>query len=151
MSESRTSIICFDPGINVGIAFRFVSGAWGTITFAKEDKNNWNVNFSKVVRLILDKRPAHVVSESWVGIQKMSDFGIETAEMLGAIRATAMVIGSSFIKQTPSARYTRVPMARDLLLERWGKRSAMFTVHEVSALAHLLTYEAHAKKKEAHA
>lgn len=138
-------LFCIDPGLNVGKAYRFNNGHFGTVTMPKQD--DWNLNMHDLVQEIMDRRPDEVVIESFVGFQMQNAYGIETMELIGAVRGACLVLDIPCVKQTPSQRMTRVPSAKRLLEERKAEMRAAgtkwtYTDHEVSALAHLLTREA---------
>lgn len=138
-------IMAIDPGLNVGLAYRFSNGHFGTMTMPKQD--DWNINMHDLVQEIRQRCADEIVIESFVGFQMQNAYGIETMELIGAVRGACLVLGIPCIKQTPSQRVTRVPTAKRLLEERKAEMRAIgtkwtYTDHEVSALAHLLTREA---------
>lgn len=138
-------ILAVDPGLNVGLAYRFQNGNFGTMTMPKQD--DWNINMHELVNEIRMRVPDEIVIESFVGFQMQNAYGIETMEVIGAVRGACLVLGIPCVKQTPAQRMTRVPSAKRLLEERKAEMRAAgtkwtYTDHEVSALAHLLTREA---------
>lgn len=138
-------ILVIDPGLNVGLAYRYDNRQWGTITWAKQD--NWDINTKDIIDEIVAKKPDEVVIESFVGFQMQNAYGIETMEFIGVVRGACLALNIKLTKQTPAQRITRVPTAK-LMLE--GRKDVLraagtkwtYTDHEVSALAHLLTREA---------
>lgn len=138
-------IMAIDPGLNIGLAFRFKNGNFGTMTMTKQD--DWNRNMYDLVEEIRQRVPRVVVIESFVGFQMQNVYGIETMELIGAVRGACLVLDIPCVKQTPSQRMTRVPSAKRMLEERKAEMRAIgqrwtYTNHEESALAHLLTREA---------
>jgi hypothetical protein len=92
---------------------------------------------------ILVRKPDTVVIEAFIGIQLLSKYGIETLELIGAVRGVCMVNNIPCEKRTPASRKLMEIEAKALLDERRRRMGPTFsyTVHEVSALAHLLSWE----------
>lgn len=136
-------LLSVDPGLNVGLAFRFDNGAWGTLTL--KPNANTDVNMGEIIHEILLRKDnlTAVVIESFLGIQMQSSAGIQTMELIGAVRGVCLLLNIPCIKQTPAQRMMQVPTAKAMLTARRKelKNSVSFTDHEVSALSHLLTYE----------
>lgn len=145
-------IIAIDPGLNVGLAFRFDNTAWGTLTMPP--RKDWDANFQDLIHE-LRKRAASlscVVIESFVGRQQMlSKYGIETIELVGAVRGACLVFNIELIKQTPGERFSMVAEATSLLAARRKELKISYTDHEISALSHLLVYERRARTGAANA
>lgn len=133
-------IVAVDPGQNVGMAFRFDNGNWGTLTVEKlpTADERFDVTLGTLVEQF-QKNPCEVlVLERFTSMSRyLSKFGIETIELVGAIRAVCYLSGVEVALQMPGHRLGMEGDARTLLKER-GRR---FTDHETSALAHLLAYE----------
>lgn len=139
-------ILSIDPGLNIGLAMRFDNGSWGTMTFRRQD--DLDANILELILDIKERMPGTVIIESFVGRQMFNRDSIETTEVLGALRGACIALDIRYIKQTPSVKTTREPTARFLLEERRAEckrlkiEGGRFTNHEISALAHLLAYEA---------
>lgn len=138
-------IMAIDPGLNVGIAYRFDNNNWGTLTFLSND--NTDINMREIVYQIRSRSNLKVVViESFLGIQMQSSAGIATIELIGAVRGICLACDIPCVKQTPAQRITMVPTAQNMLAERRTAIGSSFTNHEVSALAHLLAFERKAAK-----
>lgn len=137
-------IMSIDPGINTGIAYRFDNEALGTLTVEKppdETVEAWDRSMLDIISFIVGHKPSTVVIESFLGIQMQSKYGIETMELIGAVRGCCLSMGIMLVKQPPAYRMTSVPMAKDILQLMKERFNKPYTNHEVSALSHLLAYE----------
>lgn len=130
--------LAVDPGLNTGIAFRFNNQAWGTLTIPNMP------DAAERLQLVLDTILERVsdgcdgiVIEAFVTMGYLSKYGIETIELVGALKAVCKIYSVPFAKQMPIQRMSMERTAHDMLKSRGGR----FTDHEVSALAHLLYYE----------
>lgn len=121
------------------MAFRLDTEDVACITVA-----NPQYNIKEVCNLILARLPTlrAVIIESFLGIQYRGNHGIDTLELIGAVRGVCAVQNILLVKQAPIERKGKERAALALLEERKIKYKLAYTPHEVSALAHLLTYEA---------
>lgn len=132
--------MAIDPGQNVGLALRFDNGNWGTLTVPKvpDGDERFDMVLSTLAEAWDKYHPTGLVVESFKTMSRyVSKYGLETIELVGAIRALAYVHHVPIVQQMPSQRLFMQHQAHDLLKER----RAPFTDHEVSALSHLLAYE----------
>lgn len=133
-------ILAVDPGQNTGVAFRLDNGNWFTLTVEKMPTadDRFDLTLSTLVEQFQKHTCTVLVIERFTSMSRyLSKFGIETIELVGAIRAICYVHGVHVALQMPGHRMGMVGEATKLLKER--KRP--YTDHEVSALAHLLAYE----------
>lgn len=147
-------ILCVDPGLSTGLAARLDSGEFWTDTVRGSEEV-----FRKIVLMLDEHKPACVVIETFLGIQRMSAYGIETIELIGAIKGQCILRGVPFHRQTPAYRKMAEREATKLLDERsvllnaanaqapGGTKLYGYSDHEVSALAHLLMYERRTAKR----
>lgn len=133
-------IMAIDPGQNVGMAFRFDNGNWGTLTVEKvpDEDDRLDMVLSTLVETWEKYHPTTVVIERFATMSRyVSKYGLETIELVGAVRAVAYVHKITLVQQMPNQRLFMQHQAKELLRE--AKRR--HTDHEVSALAHLLAHE----------
>lgn len=129
-----------DPGQNVGMAFRFDNGAWGTLTVEKvpDGDERFDMVLGTILEMFEKHSPDVLIVESFKTMSRyVSKYGLETLELIGAIRALAYLREVPITQQMPNQRIFMEDEARSLLRDRRMR----FTDHEVSALAHLLAYE----------
>ena len=131
--------IALDPGISTGYAARHDNGAWATATLSPgaatdlRDTLQW---------LLLDRENVEeVVIETFASRGLISAYGIETIELIGAVRGICSIRNIAVVRQTPTQRLMLEPTATELLRERRRTLGARYTNHEISALAHLLRRE----------
>lgn len=133
-------MMAIDPGQNVGMALRFDNGNWGTLTVEKVPSGDerFDMVLSTLIELFNKYKPEGMVVESFKTMSRyVSKYGLETLELIGAIRAIAYLHKVPIVQQMPSQRLFMEHEAKQLLKERANR----YTDHEVSALAHLLAYE----------
>lgn len=133
-------MMAIDPGQNVGMALRFDNGNWGTLTVEKVPNGDerFDMVLSTLIELFNQHKPDGMVVESFKTMSRyVSKYGLETLELIGAIRAIAYLHKVPIVQQMPSQRLFMEHEARQLLKDR----ARRFTDHEVSALAHLLAHE----------
>lgn len=133
-------IIAVDPGQNVGLAFRFNNGNWGTLTIPKvpDGEDRLDMVMSTLVQHLDAETCRVLVYEDFKTMSRyISKYGLETVELIGVLRAMAYLRKIPMEKQTPQQRYFMVNDAKELL----KSRGRPHTGHEVSALSHLLAYE----------
>lgn len=133
-------IVAIDPGQNVGLAVRFDNTNWGTLTIEKvpDADDRFDLLLATLTEQF-DRGPCEmVVVESFKTMSRyLSKYGLETIELVGAIRALCWQRGVSVTLQMPIQRKPWENTAAAMVKAR--KRPA--TDHEVSALSHLLAYE----------
>lgn len=131
-------LLAIDPGGSSGLAFRLddepKSAACITIP---------GYDIKEVVTMIAQRATQLevIIIESFLGIQYRGSHGIETLEMIGAVRGVCALLNLPVVKQTPAQRKMQEPKALKILQLRKQLIKLNYTPHEVSALAHLLTYE----------
>lgn len=133
-------MMAIDPGQNVGMALRFDNGNWGTLTVEKVPSGDerFDMVLSTLIELFNKYKPEGMVVESFKTMSRyVSKYGLETLELIGAIRAIAYLHKVPIVQQMPSQRLFMEHEAKQLLKDRANR----YTDHEVSALAHLLAYE----------
>lgn len=133
-------IVAVDPGQNVGLAVRFDNSNWGTLTIPKvpEADERFDLLLTTLVEQF-DRGPCEMlVLESFKTMSRyLSKYGLETIELVGAIRAVCWLRGIEVTLQMPTQRKPWENTAAAMIKAR--KRPS--TDHEVSALSHLLAYE----------
>lgn len=133
-------IIAVDPGQNVGLAFRFNNGNWGTLTVPKvpDGDDRLDMVMTTLERHLDAETCTLMVYEDFKTMSRyISKYGLETVELIGVLRAVCYMRKIPVVHQTAQQRYFMVNDAKELL----KSRSLMHTNHEVSALSHLLAYE----------
>lgn len=136
--------MAIDPGASTGVAFLLVDNVGQehiiTMTVPSHDGD-----VSSVVNLLLENTPEVVILERFISRGMLSKYGLETIELVGAIKCLehlGRMRRSTFfelIRRTPSQRTIYIPRAKRAMDER--KKAGVcksFTDHEVDALAHLL-------------
>lgn len=145
-------ILSIDPGLSTGLAARLDNGHWWTDTVVGSEEA-----FKYVVGLITNLKPNKVVIEHFSTMQYLSKYGIETIELIGAIKGACAVHNVPLYRQTPLTRKPKEQEATAMLKERKQQLGGSietkvtgtaaivikpgYTDHEVSALAHLLMFE----------
>lgn len=136
-------IIAIDPGLTTGMAFRFDNQNWATKTITPE------AGMLGVLSEITKREPSLVVIEAYIGSAALNKYAIETLELIGAVRGVCLIRGVPVEKRIPAVRKLMELEAGAFLTARKKAMRGVFnyTVHEVSALAHLLTWERHVAKR----
>lgn len=138
-------ILSIDPGLSTGLAARLDNGHWWTDTVVGSEEA-----FKHVVNLITSLKPDKVVIEHFSTMQYLSKYGIETIELIGAVKGACLLNKIPLYRQTPSTRKPKEQEATTMLKERKQQLGGIvegsrvkpgYTDHEVSALAHLLMFE----------
>lgn len=133
-------ILAVDPGQNTGVALRFDNGNWGTLTVPKVDTadERFDMVLSTLAEQIKKYECNTLVLERFTSMSRyLSKYGIETIELVGAVRALCYFHGIRVTLQMPGHRIGMEGSATKML----SLRRQPYTDHEVSALAHLLAYE----------
>jgi hypothetical protein len=134
-------IVAVDPGQNTGFAFRFDNGNWGTLTVEKvpDAGDRLDMVLGVLTEQFQQQQCQTLVIEMFKTMSRyVSKYGLETIELVGAVRAVCHMHGIPVVQQMPAQRLYMERDAATLLKER----GRAYTDHEVSALAHLLAYEA---------
>lgn len=118
------------------MAFRLDDGQFACVTVPGYD-------IKEIVTMISQRATLLevIIIESFLGIQYRGGHGIDTLELIGAVRGVCALLNIPVVKQTPAQRKMQEPNATMSLLYRKKALGLKYTAHEVSALAHLLTYE----------
>jgi hypothetical protein len=123
-------LVAIDPGGTTGLAFRYPNGVIRTHATQTQEG---------VWQFFLDKPyPDHVILEEWQffdGIARPA--GVLTAGIVESMKGICYVLGISLSLRTPGSRNKFQLEANSWLM----KNKPGFVVHEVDALAHLLTWE----------
>lgn len=133
-------IVGIDPGGTTGLAFRLDADN-GPHVYATVEVPGYNI---ESVVGALTQRAAKievVVIESFLGIQYRGGHGIETLEMIGAVRGICAFLKIPVVKQAPAMRKPFERLAKERLQKRKTELGIGYSDHEVSALAHLLRWE----------
>lgn len=140
--------VSIDPGLSTGLAVRLKNGDFWTDTVRGSEDT-----FKRIVHMLDSHSPEAVVIETFLGIQRMSAFGIETIELIGAIKGQCVLRNVPIHRQTPAYRKMAEREATAMLDTRMlalnaasaaapgGTKLFGYTDHEVSSLAHLLMFE----------
>lgn len=122
-------VCAIDPGPHVGLALREEDGS-ADVWMIERDLN-------RVMEAVMDFHPDVIAVELFATGGRMSKYGIETIEIVGAMQALAHVLGAKFYKRAPQIRYSFMDQARKELKIK-GR-----TQHHIDAYAHLLSVEYH--------
>lgn len=135
--------IAVDPGQHTGLALRFDNDAWGTALADKVPSaaDRLDMVLSLIREHIEKGNCSAVIVETFRTMGYLSKYGIETIELVGAIKGLCYVYSVPVVRQDPSARAPFEARAKTMLKERSNTLELPMSDHEVSALAHLLRYE----------
>lgn len=128
MPEGKT-VIAIDPGGTTGLAVRYPDGSWMTVSLTTP---------SELWDFFLE-RPDEVVFEIFSTGGRVDRWMIYTIELVGGIKSAIYALNLHGFAHSPSKRYPYLGQAEAML------RGQSHTVHEVDALAHLLTHEGRTK------
>lgn len=133
--------LAIDPGMTTGLAVRYAADKWST--FAVEGTVPVLIGWiQKLASEDFNSPLEEVVIEKFLGTQRyMSKYGIETIELIGAVKALCHLMSIPLVFQTPSQKFPFMDEARGLLVERRKAWRLSFTDHDQDALAHLLRRE----------
>lgn len=123
-------ILSVDPGILSGIAVR-IHDTYRTFT----TKTN-----SDIYSLVIESRWDYVIVESFATDNNISKFGLRTVELVGGLEALCWHDGLTFVRRTPMQRTPFVYRAKQKLALL--QQVHTITPHEISALSHLIGFEA---------
>lgn len=143
-------IIAVDPGQHTGLAFRLDNGEWATLMADKlpDPDERLAMVLDTIVEYLQRKTTTAVVLENFKTMGYLSRFGIETLELVGAVKSLCYVWQVPLVRQDPSHRLYFEKQAKYMLRERSKLTKLPVSDHEVSALAHLLRYE-YTRQREA--
>lgn len=119
------TILAIDPGGTTGVAVRYPDGSWMTVSVT-EPSELWEFFVEK---------PDEVVFEIFSTGGRVDHYMIYTIELVGGMKALIYGLNLRGFAHSPGFRYTHMAQAEDML------RGQAHTVHEVDALAHLLSHE----------
>ncbi len=120
-------VLAIDPGGTTGLAFRMPDGSYHT-AIALTPEQVWD---------FIDDRVDLVIYENFAAVT-ISKYGIHTLKVIGGIRAMCWKHRIPIIQRQPQSRYGMLLEAKAYLKENKGDS---FVVHEVDALAHLMTWD----------
>jgi hypothetical protein len=132
-------LVAIDPGLSTGIAFRFDNGAWGTVTVIQtpDPLERLHMVLSTIVERLHKDSCEAIIVEAFITMGYLSKYGIETIELVGALKTLGYLWSVPLVKQAPIQRMPMERTAAGMLKERGIK----YSDHEISALSHLLVYE----------
>lgn len=122
---STVPTLAIDPGITTGLAVR--SGS-DIVTSAVRQTH-------EVYELVTSSSVDLVVIEDFNTAGRISAPGLHTVRLVGGVRALCWYLRKPCVVQTPTTRRLRMDEAK-----KWAKGKGL-TVHEIDAVAHLLTWE----------
>lgn len=136
-------IIAIDPGQHTGIAVRLDNGEWATLMADKlpDDTERLNMVLDTLTDLIQRNTTTAIVVENFKTMGYLSKYGIETIELIGAVKAMCFVYDVKLVRQDPSHRDAFTQTSNRMIKDRARTLKIPMSDHEVSALAHLLCYE----------
>jgi hypothetical protein len=137
------TIISLDPGLTSGFAIRFDNGSWGTAAIPR--------SMMEVVSKIDEYKPTILIIETFIGIAYNSKYGIETMELIGAVKYWCLLNNCELVRRTNVQRKPLMPAAIVLLQERRKLLGKRYVDHETDALAHLLSWERDVERGRARA
>lgn len=115
------------------MAVRFDNEQWGTLCVPR--------SLRTVMDQITDFAPRKIAIETFIGMGYLSKYGIETMELIGAIKYYCLLHDVEMVRRTNVQRAHQMPEAIKLLRERYSGTKYRFENHEIDALAHLLSWE----------
>lgn len=131
-----TSIMAIDPGMTTGIAARLPDGTyWTGLAHTLEE----------VITFLLDIQPDIVIYERFATAGRISQYGLQTVELVGMIRGMAQTLAYldgkqiKLIRCTPAQRKMRQFEADYFVRHEQGNSQRL--VHCKDALAHLFAWE----------
>lgn len=129
-------IVAIDPGLTTGIAYRMVLNEG-------EPPEVWT-DESKTLEDLLEQLRENqiqvVVVERFATSGRISRYGLETVEIVGALRGFAWCHNIQLVKQTPQSRRSWIDDANAHPGASLHGRKKHEGRHERDALAHLLQY-----------
>lgn len=136
-------LIAVDPGQHTGLAFRLDNGEWATLMADKmpDPDERLTMVLGTLIEQLNKRTTTAVVVENFKTMGYLSKYGIETIELIGAVKTLCYVYNVPLVRHDNTARYNFEPQAKRMLRERAAKLRLTVSDHEVSALAHLLQYE----------
>jgi hypothetical protein len=123
------SIVAIDPGISTGVAIRTSEDQYLTLVVIEPYKL-WNI--------LEVHKPSSLCFENFASSGLISKDGQATIRLCGAIEAVCYLKHIKCVIQMPMERKPFIPIAREMLRQRFKKAPIS---HEVDALSHLLLYE----------
>lgn len=138
-------LIAVDPGQHTGLAFRLDNGEWATLMADKmpDPDERLHMVLDTLVEQLGKGTTTAVIVENFKTMGYLSKYGIETIELIGAVKTLCYVYRVPIVRHDNSVRVAFEPQAKRMLRERAAKLRLTVSDHEVSALAHLLRYEYH--------
>lgn len=137
------SIVALDPGLTSGFAIRFDNGKWGTAAIPR--------SMMAVINSLVEYKPTIIIVETFIGMGYLSKYGIETMEVIGAIKYWCLLNNCELVRRTNAQRRPSMPKAIEMLSERKALLGVRYVDHETDALAHLLSWERDVERGRARA
>ncbi len=131
MIEQR--LFACDPGVTTGVALYNPysdSHVWTDECKTPED----------VIQLVVDFKPDVIVVERFATSGRISKYGLETTELVGALWGVSKLLDIKFVRQTPQSRRSFLVDAVEHDAPSLHGRGTHAGRHERDALAHLLEY-----------
>lgn len=119
-------VLAVDPGVTTGLAYK-KNGIYITKAVTSHDE---------IFGIILNQEWDIVVCEMFITAGRVSKYGIDTIELIGALKALCKLSVIKMVMHTPSQRKPYEDKAAKILSAQ-GK----FMTHQKDALSHLLKWE----------
>lgn len=123
--------MAIDPGGTTGIAIKTPNGYHTSV--CKTDEELWELFVS----------PPSLVIIEWFSAELISKYGLSTVELVGGVKALCWSKNIPLIRHVPQERIAFIKPAKEILKALGYRRE----IHEVDALAHLLSWEYWSERK----
>lgn len=126
-------LLAIDPGITTGIATYIREDGVGTYNTCVIPKS-----FEAVYSFITQMDWDVVILEGFATPGLIASYGIDTVELIGAIKALCWLRGMKLVVQYPIERRGNLEDAKRMMTE--VLKNKHYQTHERDALSHILTY-----------